>query len=84
SDCPIQPKGTPSHSKAPTSGAEPFAYFGLGRHSGFSKVTRCKSGTLSSRYRSNRYVLNPHKNKTKKRRPKSPKMPCVLMYPEKT
>ncbi|PRW81481.1 hypothetical protein C7A12_02085 [Pseudomonas fluorescens] len=32
---------------------------GLGRHSGFSKVTRCKSGTLNGCYRSNGYVLNP-------------------------
>ncbi len=38
-------------------GQEPFAYFGLGRHSGFSKVSRCKSGTLSGRYRRNGYVL---------------------------
>jgi|SRR5476651_703190 len=47
-------------------------------------VTCCKSGTISSGYRSNEYVLKPNKPKTKKRRPKSPKMPCVLMYPEKT
>ncbi|MCS3421414.1 hypothetical protein M2400_006686, partial [Pseudomonas sp. BIGb0558] len=37
----------------------PFGYFWLGRHSGrLPKVTRCKSGTLSGRYRSNGYVLN--------------------------
>ena len=30
-------------------GQKRFGYFRLGRHSGFSKVTRCKSGTASSR-----------------------------------
>ncbi len=41
-------------------GQRPFGYFWLGRHSGrLPKVTRCKSGTLSGRYRSNGYVLNP-------------------------
>ncbi len=29
-------------------GQEPFGYFGLGRHSGFSKVTRRKGGTNTS------------------------------------
>ena len=40
-------------------GQERFAYFCLGRHSGFSKVSRCKSGTLSGRYRRNGYVHGP-------------------------
>ncbi|AEA67137.1 Conserved Hypothetical protein [Pseudomonas brassicacearum subsp. brassicacearum NFM421] len=31
-------------------GQKRFGYFRLGRHSGFSKVTRCKSGTARSRY----------------------------------
>ena len=34
-------------------GRRPFGYFWA-----FPKVTRCKSGTISSRYRSNGYVLN--------------------------
>ena len=38
-------------------GQERFAYFCLGRHSGFSKVRRRQGGTLSSRYRRNGYVL---------------------------
>ncbi len=38
-------------------GQRPFGYFWLGRHSGrLPKVTRCKSGTLSGRDRSNGYV----------------------------
>src|SRR5471032_91942 len=38
-------------------GQRPFGYFWLGRHSGrLPKVTRCKSGTLSGRYRSNGYA----------------------------
>ncbi len=37
-------------------GQERFAYFCLGRHSGFSKVSRCKSETVSSHDRSNGYV----------------------------
>ncbi len=37
-------------------GQEPFGDFGLGRHSGFSKVTRCKNETISGRNRSNGYV----------------------------
>ena len=43
-------------------GQERFAYFCLGRHSGFSKVSRCQSGTLSGRYLNNGYVLSliPH------------------------
>ena len=40
-------------------GQERFAYFCLGRHSGFSKVSRRQGGTLSGRYRSNGYVHNP-------------------------
>ncbi|MRJ23525.1 hypothetical protein FRT60_24870 [Pseudomonas haemolytica] len=35
-------------------GKSPLVTLGL-----FSKVTRCKSGTNSSRYRSNGYVLSP-------------------------
>ncbi len=46
-------------------GQEPFAYFGLGRHSGFSKVSRCKSETIRSRYHSNGYVPNPNPNPKK-------------------
>ncbi|PRW66758.1 hypothetical protein C7A09_20880 [Pseudomonas fluorescens] len=30
-----------------------------GRNSGFSKVSRCQSGTLGGRYRRNGYVHNP-------------------------
>ena len=37
-------------------GQKRFDYFRLGRHSGFSKVTRCKNETLSGRYRRNGYV----------------------------
>ncbi|WP_218187374.1 hypothetical protein, partial [Pseudomonas sp. PAMC 26793] len=38
----------------------PFGYFWLRRHSGrLPKVTRCKSGTISRRYRSNGYVHSP-------------------------
>ena len=37
-------------------GQERFAYFCLGRHSGFSKVSRCQSGTLGGRYLNNGYV----------------------------
>ncbi len=44
-------------------GQEPFAYFGLGRHSGFSKVSRCKSETASRRTRSNGYVPKAHKKR---------------------
>ena len=40
-------------------GQERFAYFGLGRHSGFCKVSRRQGGTLSGRYRSNGYVHHP-------------------------
>src|SRR5476651_609495 len=58
-------EGTPSHSEAPTGGAEPFAYFGLGRHSGFSKVSRCKSETISGRYLNNGYAPD----QTQKKRP---------------
>ena len=38
-------------------GQERFAYFCLGRHSGFSKVSRCQSGTIGGRYLNNGYVL---------------------------
>ena len=47
--------GMPSLSEAPNGGAKPFGYFGPGR-AGFSKVTRCKSETNSSRDRRNGYV----------------------------
>ena len=40
-------------------GQERFAYFCLGRHSGFSKVSRCQSGTLSGRNLNNGYVPGP-------------------------
>jgi len=40
-------------------GQERFAYFCLGRHSGFSKVSRRQGGTLSGRYRRNGYVHGP-------------------------
>ncbi|NMN76125.1 hypothetical protein AF70_00016640 [Pseudomonas sp. KD5] len=39
-------------------GQKRFGYFRLGRHSGFSKVTRCKSETASRRDRRNGYVLH--------------------------
>jgi hypothetical protein len=47
-------EGTRSPSEAPYAGAKPFAYF-----SASGKVSRCKSETISSRYRSNGYVPNP-------------------------
>jgi hypothetical protein len=43
----------PSLGEAPSGGAE--ALWLLSR---LSKVTRCKSGTISGRYRRNGYVLN--------------------------
>ncbi|CRM75994.1 hypothetical protein [Pseudomonas sp. 31 R 17] len=46
--------GTPSLSEVPSGGARAFCL--LLR---FSKVSRCKSGTISSRYRRNGYVLGP-------------------------
>src|SRR5471032_1998472 len=45
-------EGTPSLSEGPSGGAETF-WLLLGR---LPKVTRCKSGTISRRYRSNGYV----------------------------
>jgi hypothetical protein len=39
-------------------GQERFGYFRLGRHSGFSKVTRRKGETNSRRYKKNGYTLN--------------------------
>ena len=45
-------EGTPSLSEAPSGGAKTF-WLLLGR---LPKVTRCKSGTLSGRYRRNGYV----------------------------
>jgi hypothetical protein len=42
----------PSLSEAPNGGAKPFGSF-----LAFEKGTRCKSETISSRYRSNGYVL---------------------------
>ncbi|CRM48848.1 hypothetical protein [Pseudomonas sp. 28 E 9] len=47
-------EGTPSPSEVPSGGARAFCL--LLR---FSKVSRCKSGTHSSRYRRNGYVLGP-------------------------
>ena len=44
-------EGTPSPGEGPDAGAKPFAYF-----SAFGKVSRCKSETISSRYRRNGYV----------------------------
>ncbi len=46
--------GTPSPSEVPSGGARAFCL--LLR---CSKVSRCQSGTLSGRYRSNGYVHNP-------------------------
>ena len=46
--------GTPSLSEVPSGGARAFCL--LLR---FSKVSRCKSGTLSGRYRRNGYVHGP-------------------------
>ncbi len=46
-------EGMPSHSEAPNErGKSPSVTLGL------FQVTRCKSGTLGSRYRSNGYVPN--------------------------
>ncbi|MDQ0706301.1 hypothetical protein QF043_005093 [Pseudomonas sp. W3I7] len=44
----------PSLGEAPSGGAQTF-WLLLGR---LPKVTRCKSGTIGRRYRSNGYVLN--------------------------
>ncbi|MFK3607664.1 hypothetical protein RBC47_29635, partial [Pseudomonas fluorescens] len=52
--------GMPSLSEAPSGGAKTF-WLLLGR---LPKVTRCKSGTHSRRYRSNGYVLNQPTNKS--------------------
>jgi len=49
--------GTPSLSEVPSGGAK--AFWLLLR---FSKVTRCKSGTISGRYLNNGYVLNQEAN----------------------
>ncbi len=46
----------PSLGEAPSGGAKTF-WLLLGR---LPKVTRCKSGTISSRYRSNGYVHPPY------------------------
>ncbi|OXR35865.1 hypothetical protein PSUM_08405 [Pseudomonas umsongensis] len=46
----------PSLSEAPSGGARAFGYFAPGGVPLF-KVTRCKSGTIGGRYRSNGYVL---------------------------
>src|SRR5471032_532616 len=48
-------EGTPSLSEVPSGGSKTF-WLLLGR---LPKVTRCKSGTLSGRYRSNGYALTP-------------------------
>ncbi len=50
--------GTPSPSEVPSGGARAFLVtFGwAGIPGSFPKVTRCKSGTLSGRYRRNGYV----------------------------
>jgi hypothetical protein len=49
-------EGTLSVSEGPyVRGSERFGYFPPGR-AGFSKVTRRKGGTLSSRYHNNGYV----------------------------
>ena len=46
-------EGMPSLGEAPNGGAKPFAYFWR-----FSKVTRCKSETVSSHHRRNGYTHN--------------------------
>ena len=53
--------GTPSLSEVPSGGARALLVtFGwAGIPGSFPKVTRCQSGTLSGRYRSNGYVHNP-------------------------
>jgi hypothetical protein len=51
----------PSLSEAPSGGAKRFLVTFLGV---CKKVTRCKSGTHSRRYRSNGYVLNQPTNKS--------------------
>jgi len=52
----------PSLGEAPSGGAKRFLVTFLGV---CKKVTRCKSGTLSSRYRSNGYVLDQPTQKPK-------------------
>ncbi len=48
----------PSLGEAPSGGAGAFGYFGL------FKVTRCKSETVSSRYRRNGYVPRQTRHKS--------------------
>ncbi|WP_185049377.1 hypothetical protein [Pseudomonas brassicacearum] len=55
----------PSLSEAPNGGAKAFGYFGL------FKVTRCKSGTASRRYRENGYAPQPKKQKAKSKKQKA-------------
>jgi hypothetical protein len=49
-------EGTLSLSEGPYVRGETFGYFGA-----FAKVTRCKSGTISRRYRRNGYVRDQQK-----------------------
>ena len=60
-----------------------FGYFWLGRHSGrLPKVTRCKSGTISGRYRNNGYV---HKqNSTKDAADSFRYSPPMTLFPSLT
>lgn len=46
----------PSLGEAPSGGAESLWLLWVGRHSGLSKVSRCKSGTASGHTRSNGYA----------------------------
>ena len=59
-------EGTPSLSEGPYVRGETFGYFGA-----FAKVTRCKSGTISRRYRRNGYVLNQPRTWSAQRPPRS-------------
>jgi hypothetical protein len=54
----------PSLGEAPNGGAKAFGYLGL------FQVTRCKSETASSRYRSNGYA--PHRKRPKSKRIQRP------------
>ena len=64
-------EGTPSLGEVPSGGAKPFwlLFWRL------KKVTRCKSGTASSRYRRNGYAHKPPHQK--KRRPPFGKAPSL-------
>jgi len=71
-------EGTPSLSEGPYVRGETFGYFGA-----FAKVTRCKSGTISRRYRRNGYVLDHPRAWSAQRPPRpSPLGRCSRPEPE--